>query len=95
MLEINQTDNGKNGEFIAYLDGDQAGLMTYYWDGKEKFVINHTEVDPAYNGKGIGKELVYKAVAFARENNLKIIPICPFAKATFARNEDIRDVVFS
>jgi predicted GNAT family acetyltransferase len=50
-------------------------------------------VEPAYNGKGVGKAMVYKAVEFARENDLKIIPLCPFAKATFQKNEEIRDVL--
>ena len=93
MLEIKQNNKETKGEFVAFLDGKQAGLMTYSWAGAEKFIINHTEVEPEFNGKGVGKELVYKAVEFARENNLKIIPLCPFATATFKKNEEIRDVL--
>ena len=93
MLEVIQNNGEKHGEFVALFDGKQAGLMTYTWAGADKFIIDHTEVEPAYNGKGVGKAMVYKAVEFARENNLKIIPLCPFAKATFQKNEEIRDVL--
>jgi len=67
--------------------------MTYTWAGEDRFIIDHTEVEEAYNGKGVGKEMLIKAVEFARENNKKIIPLCPFAKATFQKNEDLQDVL--
>lgn len=93
MLEVKQHNWETKGEFLAKMDGQKAGLMTYSWAGEDRIIIDHTEVEPAYNGKGVGKELVYKAVEFAREKNLKIIPLCPFAKAMFQKNEDIRDVL--
>jgi len=93
MLEVKHNNGEKHGEFVAFFDGKQAGTMTYTWAGNDKFIIDHTEVEEAYNGKGVGKEMVYKAVEYARENNLKIIPLCPFAKAMFQKNEDIRDVL--
>jgi len=93
MIEIKQNNGETKGEFVAFFDGKQAGLMTYSWAGADKFIIDHTEVEPEFNGKGVGKELVYQAVEFARENNLKIIPLCPFAAATFKKNEEIRDVL--
>ena len=93
MLEIKQINRETKGEFVATLDGQKAGLMTYSWAGDEKIIIDHTEVQQAFNGKGVGKELVYKAVEFAREKNLKILPLCPFAAAMFKKNEEIRDVL--
>ncbi|MBX9448276.1 MAG: N-acetyltransferase [Taibaiella sp.] len=67
--------------------------MTYTWAGDHRFIIDHTEVDPAFGGKGVGKKLVMTAVAFARDHHLKIIPLCPFAKSTFEKNQDIKDVL--
>ncbi|WP_246131531.1 GNAT family N-acetyltransferase [Aquimarina intermedia] len=54
--------------------------MTYTWAGKSKFIINHTGVEEQFSGKGFGKKLVMKSVEFARNNDLKILPLCPFAK---------------
>ncbi|UOE38972.1 GNAT family N-acetyltransferase [Chryseobacterium oryzae] len=93
MIDVKQNNNEKNGSFEAYIDGQKAGLMTYTWAGEERFIIDHTEVEEAYNGKGVGKEMLIKAVEFARENNKKIIPLCPFAKATFQKNADLQDVL--
>lgn len=93
MIEIKQTNSETKGFFKAAENEKQAGLMTYSWAGEDKFIINHTEVSPDFNGKGVGKKLVLAAVDFARKENKKIIPLCPFAKATFDKNEDLRDVL--
>lgn len=92
-MEIKQNNSETKGEFLAIIDGKQAGKMTYSWAGAHRFIIDHTEVDPAYKGKGVGKEMVYKAVEYARNHQLKIIPLCPFAKATFDKNKEIQDVL--
>lgn len=93
MIEVKQNNNEKNGSFEAFIDGNHAGLMTYTWAGEERFIIDHTEVEEAYNGKGVGKEMLLSAVDFARKNSKTIIPLCPFAKATFQKHEDLQDVL--
>lgn len=93
MIEVAQHNTEKNGYFEGLVDGQFAGKMTYTWAGEDKFIIDHTEVEPAYNGKGIGREMVMAAVEFAREKGLKIIPLCPFPKASFQRNREWDDVL--
>ncbi|MFB9862279.1 GNAT family N-acetyltransferase [Rufibacter immobilis] len=45
-------------------------------------------------GRGVGNALVMAAVAYARGQNIKIHPVCPFAKMLFQKEESIRDVLF-
>lgn len=94
-MEIQQTNDTRRGYFEAIEDGKEAGKMTYTWAGDSKFIIDHTEVSPDFNGKGVGKKMVMAAVDYARANNVKIIPLCPFAKSVFDKVEEIRDVIFS
>ncbi len=94
MHKIDQEDNGKKGRFVIYENNELAAEMTYTWAGTSKFIIDHTEVDEAFGGKGFGKHLVMKAVDFAREKNVKILPLCPFAKAVFDKIEEIQEVRF-
>jgi uncharacterized protein len=93
-MEIIQDNNSKNGIFKAIENDILAGEMTYVWAGENKFIIDHTEVNPAFEGKGIGKKLVMAAVEYARANGLKILPLCPFAKSVFERTTEIQDVMF-
>jgi len=94
-MEIKQINDTRRGYFEAIEEGKEAGKMTYTWAGDSKFIIDHTEVSPDFNGKGVGKKLVMAAVEYARTNNLKIIPLCPFAKSVFDKVEEINDVLFS
>ncbi len=75
-------------------DGKEVGLMHYTLAGPGKMIIDHTEVNEAYEGKGLGLRLVKAGVAYARENHLKILPLCPFAKKIFDITPAFADVLF-
>ena len=93
MIEIKQIESGTKGIFVA-LDGDkEAGRISYTFAGNSKIIIDHTEVNDAYRGQNIGKRILTEIVEYARENKIKIIPLCPFAKAIFEKVESIRDVL--
>lgn len=92
---IDQEDDGKKGRFVLYFHDQTAGDMTYTWAGKNKFIIDHTEVNPEYGGQGFGRILVERAVAFARQNHVKIIPLCPYATNVFRKHSELQDVLFS
>ena len=74
--------NGSKGYFYVSVDGKQEGKMTFVFAGNDKIIIDHTEVNPGNNGKG-----------YAREKNIKIIPLCPFAKKVFDKTPEFRDVL--
>ena len=93
MKNITVEDNGKKGRFVLFEAGKEAGEMTFVWDGDDKIVVEHTYVGEEYGGKGYAKQLMKKAVAFARENEVKIVPVCSFVEAMFERDESIRDVL--
>lgn len=92
-MKVERINDANKGFFRAVEDEHQAGLMTYTWAGTDKFIIDHTEVNPDFSGKGVGKMMVMDAVDFARANNIKIIPLCPFAKSVFDKEPEIRDVL--
>lgn len=93
MAKIEREDNGKKGRFIIYENSEEAGEMTFTWAGEEKFIIDHTEVKEDFRGKGFAKELVMEGVDYARKNDLKIIPLCPYAKSRFDKDDSIHDVL--
>ena len=93
MMTIQQTDNGKKGAFYIEENGERLAEMTYVWAGTGMFIIDHTEVTDKLAGKGAGKQLVAKAVDFAREQKVKIKPLCPFAKSVFDKTPDYHDVL--
>jgi predicted GNAT family acetyltransferase len=90
---VNIEFNEKNGNFNIKSEGRKVAIMTFVFAGPDKIIIDHTEVSPVFNGKGLCKKLVEKAVEIAREKKWTIIPLCPFAKKTFDRNPQFKDVL--
>jgi len=92
-MKIEQHDSPIKGSFVAMEGEVVAGKLTYSWSGENTLTIRHTEVDPAFGGTGVGKQLVMAAVELARKDGLKIKLLCPFAKRVFERDPGLRDVL--
>jgi len=92
-MEILLKVSGAKGFVVAQENDRRAGMMSYSIAGPDLIIIDHTDVEPAYNSRGIGKHMLYKIVEMAREKNIKIIPLCPFAAKMFEKLDDIKDVL--
>lgn len=92
-MQIQRTEDGTRGRFFIEENGKRLALMTYSKAGADKIIIDHTEVDASLKGEGIGKDLVAEGVKYARENDLKIVPLCPFAESEFEKHADYADVL--
>ncbi|QOI96143.1 MAG: N-acetyltransferase [Flammeovirgaceae bacterium] len=86
---------GTKGAFFIEEDGKRLAEMTFSLAGNRVLIIDHTEVSDALRGKGTGKQLVEAAVQYAREKKIKILPLCPFAKAVFEKSKSYHDVLDS
>jgi uncharacterized protein len=92
-MKIEHEENGHKGAFFIANDGARVSEMTYVKAGDDKIIIDHTAVDDSLRGQGAGKQLLTAAVNYARENNIKILPLCPFAKSVFDKTPDYSDVL--
>lgn len=90
---IQHEEGDTKGSFYIE-DGDsRVAELTYSKRGSHKIIIDHTEVTEQLREKGVGKQLVMAAVEYARENDLKILPLCSFTKSVFEKVDEIRDVL--
>ncbi|AFU37885.1 acetyltransferase [Acinetobacter baumannii] len=67
--------------------------MTYTWAGESMLIIDATDVNENYRGQGVGRQLLDALVAFVREKDVKVIPLCPYAKSVFDKDPSIGDVL--
>lgn len=85
-------DNSTYGEVQLYSADKKVGKMDISVQ-KDRLRVYHTEVDAEQEGKGFAKLLLNALVSYARENNLRIIPLCPYVFAQFKRHpEEYADV---
>ncbi len=87
-----QEGDRKGMAYIGQPDQPNAA-MTFTKAGTELMIIDHTEVEDALRGQQVGRKLLDRLVQLARERNLKVLPLCPFARSVFQKDESIQDVL--
>ena len=85
--EVTVQDNADASQFELTLDGSPAGFLTYELR-PGAIALLHTEIDPAFEGRGLGTALIRAALESARERGLKVLPYCPFVKAHLAKHPE-------
>ena len=75
------------------VDGDTVIGQIRYRREPGAVALVHTEVEPAYEGKGLAGTLVEAALQDLRERGLGLIPVCPFVRAWLRRHPDYADLV--
>ena len=85
------TDNPVAERFEAHSDGRLAGFAEYRLTDA-LIVFTHTEVDPAFEGQGVGGTLVRGALDHVRDLGLRVLPICPFVQGWMAKHRDYADL---
>ena len=73
-----------NHAFEVLIDG-QLSKLDYIQDGKN-FVITHVGVYPEHRGQGIAGKIVEAGLQYAKENSLRVVPMCSYAAAYIRRN---------
>lgn len=92
-MEILIEQNNTKGAAYVEQAGRRVAEMTFSLAGSHLIIIDHTEVDESLRGTGTGKKLLMAIVGKARSEDRKIIPLCPYAKSVFDKDESISDVL--
>ena len=94
MADVQVTRNEAENRWEAQLDGALAGFAQYQL-ANELVVFTHTEVDPAYEGKGVGGALARAALDEVRaEGTRKVLIVCPFITGWIARHPEYADLLY-
>ncbi|HVY85291.1 MAG TPA: GNAT family N-acetyltransferase [Caulobacterales bacterium] len=84
-------DNVDDHRF-EWAEQGEVAFADYRVDAHGVRAILHVETPPHLRGQGVAKRLMDGAVAYAREADLKIRAICPYAVAYFKRYPEAVDV---
>jgi predicted GNAT family acetyltransferase len=86
------TDVPDQHRYEVRLDGELAGFAVYHRRGGRIYLV-HTEVDPAFEGKGIGSALARGVLDAERAKGEPVVPLCPFMRGYIDRHPDDADLV--
>jgi uncharacterized protein len=90
-LDLPVTHQPEQSRFVVELDDDLAEAA-YHRSGREVH-FTHTEVPPAFEGKGVGSRLAKAALDWAVAERLAIVPQCPFITAYVKRHRQYQEHV--
>jgi predicted GNAT family acetyltransferase len=86
QVTIEREELNGTHEFVLRIDGERFGFLEFTRPDVGVMRIEYVEVSPDLRGTGLGKQLVEKAVAFAKDANLRVVPICSYARAVIQRD---------
>lgn len=83
------SDNERELRYELTYQGEVIGFLVYRPEPDQgRVVLVHTEIDPAYEGKGLGNVLVKGALDDLHERGLSAVPYCPFVRAYLRRHPE-------
>ena len=85
------TDNGERGRFELAVDGQV--VFANYRRGPGRLAITHVEAPPNLRGTGAAGRLLEGVMAKAREEGVKITPLCGYAAIWMRRHKEHADLL--
>lgn len=86
------TDVAEKSRFEITVDGTLAGFADYT-TLPGRLVITHSEIDDAYQGRGLAGMLTKAALDSIRDRGLQVTPRCPYTAAYIRKHPDYLDLV--
>ena len=83
--------NPDASRFELFLDGSLAVLDYSLQEDIITFI--HTGVPTALEGRGIGSQLVFAGLEYARDNSFQVVPVCWFVAGYIKRHPEYHDLV--
>jgi len=90
-MQIKIEHNEDNKRFETQIEGVTAYISYQLKDHVINF--DHTIVPAELGGRGIASSLVKHALAFARQNNLKVIASCSFVDSYINKHPEYQDLL--
>lgn len=85
-------DDADDSKYTITVDGAVAGSARYVRRGGRTFFV-HTEVDPSFEGRGVGSQLAEGALAAERSAGTPVVPLCPFIRHYIDRHSEYAESV--
>ena len=82
----------ESDKFTIAVDGNSVGLTAYADEGNSR-VFPHTEVDDAFEGRGLATIVIGEALAQTKAEGLRIVPMCPTVAAYVEKHPEYADIV--
>lgn len=87
-----QVTNNERTHRFEVESGAQTAFLSYRHVGGS-LTLDHTEVPPELEGRGIASKLTQTALEYARKQGLEVVPICPYVSKYLKKHSEYLDLL--
>jgi len=91
--ELRVGDNAAARRYEVHVGAALAGFTDYHAQ-PGLITLMHTEIAPAFEGRGVGSRFVAAVLDDIRGRGMRVLPICPFVRAFLERRPEYADLVW-
>jgi predicted GNAT family acetyltransferase len=91
-METAVRNNTEHSRYELMVDDAVAGMVEYR-DLGDRVELTHTEVDPSYEGEGLGSQLAHAVLDNLRNEERALIPSCQFINGYLKRHPEFAELV--
>jgi predicted GNAT family acetyltransferase len=92
-ITVEREDGPDSGRYFVAIAEGAVGEMTFRKVAPGVLSIDHTGVPRAYRGSGVAQAMMDRAIADARAEGTRIVPLCSYVAAQFRRHPDWSDLL--
>ena len=86
------TDNPAASRYELHVNGELAGIIAYRLHDAT-ISLQHTEIEPAFQGAHLAGHLARFALDDARERGLAVLPFCPYVSSWIKKHPEYAGLV--
>lgn len=84
-------NNPERKRFEIEIEGQYA-IAEYILAG-DRIIFTHTEVPVAFEGHGLANKLAHTALEYARAQQLRVMPLCPYIAGYLKHHPEYQDLL--
>jgi hypothetical protein len=92
MKDYKISHNESVGRFEIELEGGENAVLVYIIS-QGLFVFTHTEVPPAFEGRGIAAKMAKTALDYARQKGFRVRSYCSYISLYIERHPEYQDLL--
>jgi uncharacterized protein len=90
--DVTVSDAPEAERYEIHVGGELAGYAEYRGRGTVRALV-HTEIDPRFEGRGLGSRLIHDALEDVRATGHRLVPMCPFVAKYLHEHHEYLDLV--
>jgi predicted GNAT family acetyltransferase len=90
-MEVKIKENKEKKRFEAEVENKLA--LIEYIRAEDKMYLTHTEVPSELEGKGIASSMAKQVLQQIKDEDLKLVPLCPFIASYVKRHPEWKEIL--